>query len=40
MVVFEKIITTVINTFLGKYIEGLDGQQLNLNFGFWGGTST
>lgn len=33
--VFESVITDVMNRFLGDFIEDLDGKQLNI--GIWGG---
>lgn len=34
--VFESIVTDLMNRFLGDFIENLDKKQLNI--GIWGGT--
>lgn len=33
--VFESIVSNLLNTFLGDYVENLDSSQLNI--GIWGG---
>lgn len=33
--VFENVLSTVLNSFLGDFVENLDGKQLNV--GIWGG---
>lgn len=33
--VFESVISAIMNRFLGEFIENLDGQ--NLNLGIWSG---
>lgn len=35
--VFEKALSSVLNSVLGDFVENLDGNQLNV--GIWGGMS-